>query len=296
MIYNQIKSDTIQTVTSLRSLSSFLSLSIVSLTIHFSVSYFDFRLPSATSAVCLFAWYSHLLKTNSIFRSHYVIFFTLWGERSPWGRCGESQFARASSTARTSASQPASSRNDNWKPFQILWRIFDIDKNGWWTTWSWASTRSPAWTTSPWSPPTIEDSIMELLIFFSPDKTDEFYDHCFSPTHPASSLTQLLTSDTSADPEHQQSTLCSENININSFLIILGWGIFKNVDFTKDIQMTKCCLCRESSVWWLYDVWCFMTAKLTIKNMDGYTLTVSSVVATAVESPNWVVSFKEGVG
>ena len=29
---------------------------------------------------------------------------------------------------------------------------------------------------------------------------------------------------------------------------------------------------------------------------DGYTLTVSSVVATAVESPNWVVSFKTGVG
>ena len=43
-------------VTSFRSLSSFLSLSIVSLTMHFSVSYLDFRLPSATSAVCLLAW------------------------------------------------------------------------------------------------------------------------------------------------------------------------------------------------------------------------------------------------
>ena len=56
-------------------------------------------------------------------------------------------------------------------------------------------SRTPSWSCSSSSPLTRQMSFMITFKF------------CFSPTHPASGLTQLLTSDTSADPEHQHCVL-----------------------------------------------------------------------------------------
>ena len=75
----------------------------------------------------------------------------------------------------------------------------------------------------------------------------------FSPTHPASSLTQLLTSDTSADPEKEHNAWLFKN---SEMMMSLCWGIFKNVSFVKNFQMTMLSLeMFFVSLWWLYLWW-----------------------------------------
>ena len=104
---------------------------------------------------CLLVGLNKTIKCNIFFLKFCQIG---WMARClPWAQCAELRSAPSLWTTTTSA----------WPPG----RGPDEGKRWWATspTWSWASTRSPACTTSP-SAPVVEDSIIELLIFFSPEK------------------------------------------------------------------------------------------------------------------------------